>query len=689
VNGEKWSGRQAYLIAALAVVCIIGCSADQAPQSSVLDAGSADTGAPRDSSQPDVDAHHAVRLEIVSPSGRLSVGERVELEARLLDADGTSLSDAVDVEWSVDDAQIAAVDANAREITALAAGHTVLHASAEGLTDSVELQVEQTGAPRLDIVGNALTLTYPVQRQLQIEAHDSQGNTVAEPSVRWESSDEAVVRINNGLLTTISEGDAVINATWRGVSDSIDIAVRRVGRITIEPSSGALLVGDELQLELHYFSTDGRQLDPVDPQVQWSSRQPHVAEVDSTGLLRAVGGGKATIVALSEQEQATATFQVDVRYKDISCFDSHCCMISAQDELYCWGRNNLGQLGVGDTRDRDYPTRVDSTAKFESVSTGAKATCAIDTSGKPWCWGSDSSGRLGTSRSQYDPIVRPTQVATQQTLEQLIVHSDGTYALNTNGQLVAWGVWPPHYRPEPTATQYDEPTVVDQGPIGKIEDVQSNCLCVRRGTQIQCIGDNTSLQMAQGEDAPLWIDHFVDWGAGLNMTEVVGESTSLICGRDMAGDVWCAADNNGNGGLGHPMTPTGGPSFYMPTRTDWTDMFDDLHRGRGMYCGERQGQLWCWGPNWGCQLGPGANTEPNPLTGDPYSYKPVLIELPHFSAVAIGQGYGCIIEEGSGILECWGLNTDPTYTPIAGRYTGACNPEVVQVRAYERPGASP
>jgi alpha-tubulin suppressor-like RCC1 family protein len=37
----------------------------------------------------------------------------------------------------------------------------------------------------------------------------------------------------------------------------------------------------------------------------------------------------------------------------------HTCAILDDRRLYCWGRNDFGQLGDGTTDDRTAPTRID------------------------------------------------------------------------------------------------------------------------------------------------------------------------------------------------------------------------------------------------------------------------------------------------------------------------------------------
>ncbi|MEM9191109.1 MAG: hypothetical protein AAGF12_18145 [Myxococcota bacterium] len=84
------------------------------------------------------------------------------------------------------------------------------------------------------------------------------------------------------------------------------------------------------------------------------------------------------------------------------------CAIRTGDELYCWGANRLGQLGV-DSRDpmRDLPSRVPGA--YRSVSVGRHHVCAISTAGELFCWGESPDGRTG--QSEGPPVRSPARVA--------------------------------------------------------------------------------------------------------------------------------------------------------------------------------------------------------------------------------------------------------------------------------------
>jgi alpha-tubulin suppressor-like RCC1 family protein len=76
---------------------------------------------------------------------------------------------------------------------------------------------------------------------------------------------------------------------------------------------------------------------------------------------------------------------------------NHSCALNSTGDIYCWGFNGGGQLGLGDTSDRVGPTKVTLPlgAKATAVSAGQGHVCAVLTDGKLACWGNGMQGQLG------------------------------------------------------------------------------------------------------------------------------------------------------------------------------------------------------------------------------------------------------------------------------------------------------
>ena len=75
---------------------------------------------------------------------------------------------------------------------------------------------------------------------------------------------------------------------------------------------------------------------------------------------------------------------------------SSSCAAVQGGSLYCWGRNNVGQLGIGTTEDSNVPVEVTALGSgVRAFSSGYRNVCAIDADGALYCWGSNSYGALG------------------------------------------------------------------------------------------------------------------------------------------------------------------------------------------------------------------------------------------------------------------------------------------------------
>lgn len=56
-----------------------------------------------------------------------------------------------------------------------------------------------------------------------------------------------------------------------------------------------------------------------------------------------------------------------VQIKEVACGDTHTLVVTAQGDLYSFGRNQNGQLGLGHTDDTFTPTMVDAFKVRHSV----------------------------------------------------------------------------------------------------------------------------------------------------------------------------------------------------------------------------------------------------------------------------------------------------------------------------------
>ena len=122
----------------------------------------------------------------------------------------------------------------------------------------------------------------------------------------------------------------------------------------------------------------------------------------------------------------------------------HSAALTAGGQLYTWGNNSRGQLGLGRTSDMVFtPTLVESLAglPLAGICCGGNHTVAVTRSGAVFAWGSNSHGQLGLG----DTTDRawPGQVSTLRSLRVLPggvrAGLEHTIALTEEGGVFSWG----------------------------------------------------------------------------------------------------------------------------------------------------------------------------------------------------------------------------------------------------------
>lgn len=89
-------------------------------------------------------------------------------------------------------------------------------------------------------------------------------------------------------------------------------------------------------------------------------------------------------------------------------FDSattHACSIADDGELYCWGDNGQGQLGASNASQfSSEPLHVPLDSRPTAVSVGEGFSCALTENKNVYCWGTNAQGQLGvTSPDTHEP----------------------------------------------------------------------------------------------------------------------------------------------------------------------------------------------------------------------------------------------------------------------------------------------
>jgi alpha-tubulin suppressor-like RCC1 family protein len=132
-----------------------------------------------------------------------------------------------------------------------------------------------------------------------------------------------------------------------------------------------------------------------------------------------------------------------VKFKAISVGTAHSCGLDASGNAYCWGSNAFGQLGTGSTGGNETsPVAVSGSHVFSVIRAGYDNTCAIDTNGAAYCWGLDDVGQIGDGSGGVtgtETVNAPTAVAGGLSFSQVDVGWGHACGLTTGNKAYCWG----------------------------------------------------------------------------------------------------------------------------------------------------------------------------------------------------------------------------------------------------------
>lgn len=125
--------------------------------------------------------------------------------------------------------------------------------------------------------------------------------------------------------------------------------------------------------------------------------------------------------------------------RSVSIGGEHTCAVDLTDQVWCWGDNGWGQLGTRGSEGMvsHRPLRVERLPAIAMVAAGGFHTCALDRAGGVWCWGRNEFGQLGLG----DRIDRAAPEQVERSRRFAVVRSTGTEscALVVGAGVSCWG----------------------------------------------------------------------------------------------------------------------------------------------------------------------------------------------------------------------------------------------------------
>jgi alpha-tubulin suppressor-like RCC1 family protein len=171
----------------------------------------------------------------------------------------------------------------------------------------------------------------------------------------------------------------------------------------------------------------------------------HACSISPEAILYCSGSNEYGQLGIgSTQSQSDWTLVEELLGKQVQAVAagySHTVALTHQGEVYTWGRNNYGQLGLKDIEVTNRPTLVTALSgkRIKAIAAGFNHTLALTYSGEVYAWGLNSSDQLGIKDAQSTSEPLFVNGLSGIEIDSIVAGAANTAALSKQGEVYTWG----------------------------------------------------------------------------------------------------------------------------------------------------------------------------------------------------------------------------------------------------------
>lgn len=300
-----------------------------------------------------------------------------------------------------------------------------------------ELGVSSIDARRVGTEGIRLDKNHVTLQEngtpIEVNSYNKQLNLIYNPTMDIDnaiSTDESIAKASKEKTSTIKiepkkQGttSAVVSSTGSDGEEFINII-----QITVLPKDAE--IADDVTIPAD------RTITPMT-----ASGNSHTLILKSDGTVLAYGDNTYGQTASGSKYSDKVT---EVKFPagtpaivGVTAGDNFSMALDKNGNVYAWGYNENGELGLGSTYNVSTPTRIKSLSNIVKIVAGANHSLALDKNGYVYTWGKNTSGSLGTGANSS--ITTPRRVNNVASVIDIAAGQDHSMVLTTDGKVYTTG----------------------------------------------------------------------------------------------------------------------------------------------------------------------------------------------------------------------------------------------------------
>lgn len=324
----------------------------------------------------------------------------------------------------------------------------------------------------------------------------------------------------------------------------------------------------------------------------------------------------------------------------VAAGNSHTVVRTSTGDVYSWGLNANGQLGIGSTTSTTLPTQVTTLSGVTAVAAGVSHTLVLKSDGTVWAFGLNTSGQLGDGSTTQR--TSPVQITTLSSIVAIAAGDNHSVALKNDGTIYSWGNGGNGQLGDGGTSNRNSPYAVLNQLAIAIGAGANHTLIIKADGSMKSWGGNASGQLGDGTTSQA--TNPVSVSTVSSMASVAGGNAFTVARKsDSTAYGWGL---NGNGQLGDGTTTT--PRLTAVQITGLSTNAVSLAAGyRHGLAVKSDGTVASWGYNFYGALGDGTTTQRT---------APVAVnDLTGIAEVEAGE-YHSVAVASDGSVWVWGRN---------------------------------
>lgn len=143
---------------------------------------------------------------------------------------------------------------------------------------------------------------------------------------------------------------------------------------------------------------------------------------------------------IQEQKIPTKVQHFENEITHVSCGAYYTCCIDINGEVWSFGSNVTGQLGLGyPSSYLPYPKKIDFSIEMIEITCGSSHTMCLDRNSNVWSFGYNLDGQLGIGSHRERKIHLPRKLSELENIQKIACGSNHTICLSFSGAAFAFG----------------------------------------------------------------------------------------------------------------------------------------------------------------------------------------------------------------------------------------------------------